>query len=299
MLKRILFLVFLISICSPIFAQKKGRDADYYSFGINGIGSYFFGDVSTGVETIRWGVGLQYLTKISPHIALTADANYIRLVADDDLVTSVTNYEHSNAYIRNLHMRNDVIELGIHGRYEFLPTFDYYTKRKKINGFATLGFGLLYSNPQAKDSSGNWHNLRSMQTENKSYSKFTAYIPVSLGLQYRINNHFDIEFELGYRFTFTDYLDDAKGTYVDPSTLESNDAKYFSNRSAQPTDSYTGKSRDLEYIQNDLGYPILTTPDGYSYVSNTAPGQLRGTRFGLDGYFVAMVRIVYIIPRRH
>jgi len=263
------------------------------------MGSYFFGDVSSGIKTVRWGLGIQYLNKLSSHIAFTADANYIRLVADDDLVSSRKDFGRSNSYIRNLHMRNDVIELGIHGRYEFLPTNDYFTKRKKLNGFVTLGLGLLYSNPQAKDSAGYWHNLRPMHTENKSYSSFTAYIPVSLGVQYKISNHLDIEFELGYRFTFTDYLDDAKGTYVDPSTLQSNDAKYFSNRSAEATDSYTGKSRDLNYIQNNLGYPILTTPDGHSYVSTTSPGQLRGTRFGLDGYFVGMVRIVYIIPRKH
>lgn len=263
------------------------------------MGTYFFGDVSTGIQTIRWGGGLHYLTKLNAHIAFTADANYIRLVADDDLVVSPGNKSNSTAYVRNLHMRNDVIELGIHGRYEFLPCNDYYAKRKKINGFATLGVGLLYSNPQAKDSAGNWRNLRPMHTENKSYSSFTAYIPVSLGVQYKISNHVDIEFELGYRFTFTDYLDDAKGTYTDPSNLQSQDAKYFSNRSAEATDSYTGKSRDMNYIQNDLGYPISTTPDGYSYVSSTSPGQLRGTRFGLDGYFVGMVRIVYIIPTRH
>ena len=299
MLKRILFFAFIIFVCSPAFAQKKGRGAEYYSFGVNGIGSYFFGDVSSNIKTIRWGFGLQYLTKITSHIAFTADANYIRLVADDDLVSSVKRRRTSNAYIRNLHIRNDVIEVGIHGRYEFLPTFDYFTKRKKINGFVTLGLGLLYTNPQAKDSSGNWRNLRPMHTENKSYAAFTAYIPVSLGLQYKISNHFDLEFEFGYRFTFTDYLDDVKGTYVDPSTLQSADAKYFSNRSAEVTDSYTGKNRDLGYIQNNLQYPILTTSGGYSYVSTTSPGQQRGTRFGLDGYFVAMVRIVYIIPRRH
>lgn len=288
----------MILFCSPSFAQKKGRQAEYYSFGINGIGSYFFGDVSSGVQTIRWGAGLQYLTKVNAHIAFTIDGNYIRLIADDDLVSSAKRGKTTNAYIRNLHMRNDVIELGLHGRYEFLPIYDYFTKRKKFNGFATMGVGLLYSNPQAKDSSENWRNLSSVHTENKSYSSFTAYIPVSVGVTYKISNHFDIEFELGYRFTFSDYLDDAKGAYVDPTTLQSDDAKFFSNRSAEATDSYTGKDRDLNYIQNDLGYPILTTSDGYSYVSTTSPGQQRGTRFGLDGYFVGMVRIVYIIPRR-
>jgi hypothetical protein len=288
----------MIIFSSPLFAQKKGRVAKYYSLGVQGMGTYFFGDVSSGIKTIRWGTGLQYLHKITSNFALTADVNYIRLVADDDLVASKNNPKTSNAYIRNLSMRNDVIEVGLHGRYEFLPTYDYFTKRKKINGFATIGIGLLYTNPQAKDSTGNWRNLRSIHTENQSYSSFTGYIPVSLGLTYKINNHFDIEFEFAYRFSFTDYLDDAKGTYVDPASLKSSDAKYFSNRSAQATDSYTGDKRDLGYIQNNIGYPTKTTSDGYSYVSSTAPGQLRGTRFGYDGYFLAMVRIVYIIPRR-
>lgn len=298
MLKRSLFFILLNVLALPSFAQKKGRTATYYSLGVQGMGTYFFGDVSSGIKTIRWGTGLQYLHKITPNFAVTTDVNYIRLLGDDNAVSSPKNTYSSNAYIRNLHMRNDVIEIGVHGRYEFFPSFDYFTKRKKINGFATIGIGVLYTNPKAKDSTGAWRNLRTIHTENHSYSAFTAYVPVSLGMTYKINSHFDIEFELGYRFTFTDYLDDAKGTYVDPASLNSSDAKYFSNRSAQATDSYSGDKRDLNYIQNDLGYPVLTTADGYSYVSTTSAGQNRGTRFGLDGYFVALVRIVYIIPRK-
>jgi len=299
-LKPVFLLLVCIVIQSHAFAQQnKDKRGRYHSFGVQGIGSYFFGDVSSGIKTIRSGFGTQYLNKITPAFSITVDVNYIRLLADDESVSNVRKASSSAAYIRNLHVRNDVIEFGIHARYELFPCNDYFSKRKKINAFATIGLGLLYTNPQAKDSTGHWRNLRSIHTENHSYSSYTAYIPVSVGLQYKLTNHIDLEFEFGYRFTFTDYLDDVKGQYVDPSQLQSSDARYFANRSAEPTDQFNGHSRDLNYIQNGLGYPIVTSPDGYSYVSSTAPGQPRGTRFGLDGYFVAMVRIVYIIPRKH
>ena len=282
---------------SAVFAQNKGRDSKYYSFGAQLIGSYFWGDVYSNIATVRPGLGLQGLYKLNGNASITCDLNYIRLAADD-AEANIKNPKYSTEYIRNLHMRNDVLEFALHGRYELLPSMDYFTKRKKTNMFATIGLGILYTNPQAKDSSGHWRNLRHIKTENRAYGAFTAYVPVSLGLQFKLTTHLDLELELGYRFSFTDYLDDAKGKYVEPATLQSGDAKYFSNRSAEEYGSFSGDQRNLTYVRNELGYPILTTPDGYSYVASTAPGQQRGTRFGLDGYFVGMVRIVYIIPRK-
>ncbi|ABG59659.1 hypothetical protein CHU_2403 [Cytophaga hutchinsonii ATCC 33406] len=297
MLKKSFLLVFILFSIQPVFAQNKGRAAKYYSFGAHLIGSYFWGDLYSNVKTVRSGVGLQYLHKTTEHASITVDLNYIRLVADD-AEANVKKPKYSPEYIRNLHMRNDVIEFAIHGRYELLPCMDYFTKRKKMNAFGTIGLGVLYTNPQAKDSSGTWRNLRHIQTENRSYGAFTAYIPVSVGVQFKLTGHLDLELELGYRFSFTDYLDDAKGKYVETTALPNGDARYLSNRSAEEYDAFTGKSRNMEYITHDLGYPVLTTSDGYSYVASTAPGQQRGTRFGLDGYFVGMVRIVYIIPRK-
>jgi hypothetical protein len=295
--KSFLFL-FLFLMQLAVFAQNKDRRAKYHSFGAQVIGSYFWGDVASSIKTIRSGWGLQYYYKVKSNIAFTVDANYVRLVADDESSSSTSKRSTADIYIRNLHMRNDVAEVGAHARFELYPCNDYFTKRKEVNYFGTIGLGVLYSNPRAKDSTGHWRNLQPIHTENKSYSSFTAYIPVSAGVSFKLANHIDLELELGYRFTFTDYLDDAKGEYVDPASLPSGDARYFSNRSAEPENHFNGHNRDLNYIQNDLGYPILTTPDGYSYVSSTATGQLRGTRFGLDGYFVAMVRVVYIIPRQ-
>lgn len=280
-----------------VFAQNKDRRAKYNSFGVQVIGSYFYGDVSSSIKTIRPGLGTQYYNKIKSNFAITIDANYIRIAADDESSSSMKRRATSEAYIRNLHVRNDVLEFAVHGRYELFPCNDYFTKRKDVNYFGTVGLGLMYTNPQAKDSTGHWRNLQSIHTENRSYSSFTAYIPVSAGIQFKLADHIDLELELGFRFTFSDYLDDAKGEYVDPAKLSA-EAKYFANRSAEPINQFTGNTRDLNYIQNDMGYPILTTPDGYSYVSSTTAGQLRGTRFGTDGYFVAMVRVVYIIPRR-
>lgn len=299
-LKTIFFLFIGILLQQQSVAQNnKDKRGRYYSVGVQAIGSYFFGDVSSGVNTIRSGVGTQGLYKLTPVFAVTADVNYIRLLADDESTSNVKKAGSSAAYIRNLHVRNDVVEMAVHARYELFPCNDFFVKREKFNAFATIGVGLLYTNPKAKDSTGHWRNLRTIHTENQSYSKFTAFIPVSVGAKYKLSSRFDLEFEFGYRFTFTDYLDDAKGSYVDPSQLQSDDARYFANRSAEKDNQFNGHSRDLDYIQNNLGYPIVTSPEGNSYVSSTAPGQARGTRFGFDGYFVAMVRIVYILPVRH
>lgn len=53
----------------------------------------------------------------------------------------------------------------------------------------------------------------------KPYSLVTLAIPVGFGMRYRLNQKIDIGFEVGFRFTFTNYLDDVGGTYPEQDVL--------------------------------------------------------------------------------
>jgi hypothetical protein len=46
--------------------------------------------------------------------------------------------------------------------------------------------------------------------------------PFGVGLKYSINDRINIGFEVVYRFTNTDYLDDVSTTYVDPALFPPN-----------------------------------------------------------------------------
>ncbi len=53
----------------------------------------------------------------------------------------------------------------------------------------------------------------------KKYSRFSGCVPIGIGGKYGINNQISVGFEAGFRYTFTDYLDDVSTTYVDPAVL--------------------------------------------------------------------------------
>jgi hypothetical protein len=87
------------------------------------------------------------------------------------------------------------------------------------------------------DQAGQWVSLRDLGTEGQyfdsetrqqyqdlyekdlpdPYSRFQLVLPVGIGAKYKLANNLNISFEIGYRHTFTDYLDDISGEYVDVS----------------------------------------------------------------------------------
>jgi hypothetical protein len=280
-------------------AQFSDKRARFHSIGLNIMGSYFNGDVASGPNTIRPGFGAQYMYKFAPGFSFAAGVNYVEIAGDDESNSSPSNPATANRYIRNLSFRNNMVEVFTQVRWDLFPNNDHYRKRPTYNIFVGIGLGLLYTNPQAKDSSGHWTDLRPLKTEGEktAYSQYTGFIPVSIGVRYKISSNIDMEFEVTYRYTFSDYLDDVKGNYADPKSL-SPEAAYFANRSAESINTFNNHSRDLNYIQNQLGYSIQTNDIGGQYIAGTGPGQSRGSKIGPDGYILAMLRFVYIIPEK-
>jgi len=87
------------------------------------------------------------------------------------------------------------------------------------------------------EQAGEWVSLRDLGTEGQffdnatrqqyqdlyskdlptPYSRFQVVIPLGIGARYKLTNNLDLGLEIGYRHTFTDYLDDVSGEYVDLS----------------------------------------------------------------------------------
>ena len=74
------------------------------------------------------------------------------------------------------------------------------------------------------------------------YQLTQVAIPVLFGLKYAIGKRINIAVELGYRFTFSDYLDDVSTIFHSPAELSGNGALAIalSNR----TEEYTGIPAD-------------------------------------------------------
>jgi opacity protein-like surface antigen len=87
--------------------------------------------------------------------------------------------------------------------------------------------GSNYDGLEERD--GEWVELQPLGTEGQKttqyndrdfYSLTQLAIPVGLGVNFKLNKNWSLGLEWGTRITFTDYIDDAGGTYAEPDFLE-------------------------------------------------------------------------------
>jgi hypothetical protein len=107
----------------------------------------------------------------------------------------------------------------------------------------------------------------------------------------------DIAAEFGFRYTFTDYLDDVSGYYVDLNTLSSEKARALSYRSneVQPVNA-----RIQEILANQYtGYGTFNTVAGFGHVNANGERNLRGSAKSNDRdvYMVTSIRLTYILGK--
>jgi len=198
-----------------------------------------------------------------------------------------------------------------------------YLKRAPINPFVFLGFNIFTNNPQAraygKGNSGDWVSLRDLKTEGQgtsggpeAYSGVTAGIPFGVGVKLRLTRKIDISFELGYRFTFSNYIDDVGSTYLDATTYSTANplTVRMSNRSGETVDDF-GKARAINGVPINqlLGTPLfktITLRDGssFSYITGSEKGGSPRGGPSPDYWLTTAVHLHYIIggskggPRR-
>jgi hypothetical protein len=137
-----------------------------------------------------------------------------------------------NRYLRNLQFRTGIAEGTVLG--ELYPLFlaDKNREISFLSPYLTAGIGLFNYTPQASVN-GVWINLRPLHTEGEGFSEYpgravyksiTWCIPLGAGIKYDAASLIDLRFEILYRFTGTDYLDDVSTKYIDPSLF----SKYLS-----------------------------------------------------------------------
>ena len=171
----------------------------------------------------RWTVGGFYRYRFSNRFAIKGSLNYIRLSGDDSKTLNPPRRA------RNLNFKNDMLELDAHLELYVYKVNDVggtgrYTS--DFNLYVFGGVGAFYSNPKGEDVDGTWVSLRPLQTEGVSYSPINLSIPVGLGFYYTIQRKYRLGMEIGWRTTFTDYIDDVSTTYA-------NDYDGISNKTTQ------------------------------------------------------------------
>jgi hypothetical protein len=200
------------------------KRSKYFSLG-GGIGyNNYFGDLSpssglgsSSFDKLNLYVGAIGEYRFHPNFSVRAGLAYSMLSASDASADpSTVNSNSYGRYSRNLHFRNNMIEFSSMVTANIFPVNRGYLKRAPINPFVFLGINVFTNNPQAraygKGNTGEWLNLRDLKTEGQgtstgpeAYSGLQFGIPFGVGVKFAITRKIDISFELGYRFTFSNY----------------------------------------------------------------------------------------------
>lgn len=122
---------------------------------------------------------------------------------------------------RNLNFKSSLFDWEAGAQYSFLnPNNSWWIP------YAYAGIGVFHFKPTTKDVNGNKVALQPLSTEGEGFIagvkkyKLTQFsIPVGFGIERSLNEDMRVGLEMGYRFTFSDYLDDVSTNYVDQSAL--------------------------------------------------------------------------------
>lgn len=276
-----LSLVLLIGNSADTFGQQRklGRNkkpiSKYRGFNMNyinniritgGIGlAAYYGDLCDNFFCYKFRphVNAGAYWRYNPRFSFRADLYYLRMYGND------ANGDNS---VRNLHFRSNNFELAAAVVYDLIPWQKIHYKRSNYTPYVFAGVGLLYFNPQA-ELNGQWHALRPLQTEGVKYSPITVSTPFGGGVRLKLNPFMDITFELGYRKTFSDYLDDVSTTYVNNASL-------------------SGVAADLADRTHELGFIPNENPNDPLH---WAEGHKRGNPDRKDGYFMFGAKFEYML----
>ena len=301
-MKKIIILIAFLSCGLYVFSQYQ------WEVGLNLGGSGYLGDIGGGELTRRTSIldihiketnpsiGLYTRYKINKKFAIQGAFNYIKLEDYDYLSTNPARRA------RNLNFRNTLYELSARAEWTFYLDTDlgnkgYYANKLNANLFA--GVAGFYHNPQGQITKngelmydGQWFDLRPWKTEGqeKEYSKYGVAIPMGIGFYITSNNQWRFGWEIAYRYTFTDYLDDIHDTYADPATLDPQAAEFASQSYQELIDQI-----NAEYVENE-NYDNAGSLYDHQYVEGQETK--RGDPTHNDSYITSSITVGYVFKGR-
>jgi Outer membrane protein beta-barrel domain len=124
---------------------------------------------------------------------------------------------------RNLNFKSNIIEANICLEVNVLSPelFDVYP-------YVFAGVGVFHFNPYSYNKKGEKVFLQPLGTEGeglpdypdrKVYSLTQLCFPFGGGVKMKVNEQWDVAFEVGYRKLLTDHLDDVGNTYANPEII--------------------------------------------------------------------------------
>lgn len=256
-MRKILFFCFIFTSIQ-IFAQHS-------EFGINAGAAFYKGDLShTFPGTIKEAnpaFGVFIRSNPSDYISYKLMFNYATVAGrdkhaiEDDLLK------------RDLSFRSNIFELGLQLEYN-IGGYQPYALSSPTAPYVFLGISGFKFNPQTRYQN-DWVNLRPLQTEGVKYSTYSVAIPFGVGYKYALNDHWNLGAELGFRPTFTDYLDDVSKTYLSIDELKNNGgdvAAALGNKINAASGLKRGNNSGLDW------FSMLNVSISYNFLDNGLVG---------------------------
>jgi opacity protein-like surface antigen len=208
-----------------------------------------------------FGAGAQY--DITRNFSVTSNISFMKVGASDQ-------FNNPNLVARNLSFQSNISEWNLLGEYTFLDITTHM-----FSPFLFAGIAVFHDNPYAFDTLGHKVFLRPLSTEGeglaaypgqKPYSLTNFAIPVGGGIKFRVSENVVLAYEVGFRKTFTDYIDDVSTVYVDQATLQA---------------AKGGEAVEMAYRGNELKGGAPYPPDGTQ----------RGSSKYKDVYYYTGIRV--------
>ncbi|UKJ08864.1 DUF6089 family protein [Solitalea lacus] len=264
MLKKIVavFTVLFSVITTNASAQK-------YELGLFAGAAGYKGDLSQ-FNYFRFtdpAFGLMFRKNFNPRNTLKVALTHGKVQAND--ATS----DIPDQIYRNLRFESIINELTVQYEFNFF-SLNPYKEDERFSPYLTAGISVFNFDPKAEDGQA----LQPLGTEgqglngNPSPYHLTEFaVPLGFGLKFRMNDRWNLFSELGYRFTFTDYIDDVSGYYVNLNSAPSTLTKLYADRSPEagyPANIPGNQRGDLR--KNDT-YMFAVVGIAFSFVSSRCP----------------------------
>ncbi len=261
-----LFLSFLII---PGFLQ-----AQRWHVNVTGGLSNYSGDLQGKPYTFdqsnfAFGAGAQY--DITRNFSAISNISFMKVSASDQ-------FNNADLVFRNLSFQSNILEWNLLGEYTFLDM-----TKKTFSPFIFGGIAVFHYDPYAYDTLGQKIYLKPLSTEGEGLPQYPGQKPYNLtqfaipfggGIKFRVSENIVLAYEVGFRKTFTDYLDDVSTIYADQTIL---------------ANAKGGKAVEMAYRGNELkgGAPYPTA------------GTVRGGSKYKDMYYYTGIRVSIALISRN
>ena len=296
---KILLLTFLFTVSvASLHSQHLsfGKEKTKVEIGFNFGPTFFLGDLGGHA-----GKGTHFLKDLNIPLTKMMKGAFITVYPNDwlgirvaaqftyvegrDNIISTKGIDELWRKQRNLDFKSNVWE--VYSAFEVYPTMllnsdEEYDPTVRPYGF--IGVGIFNFDPKGSitDANGNqkWHKLHPLKTEGQGmlqypekrpYSLTQINIPFGGGLRFKVSPRVNTSFELLYRKTFTDYIDDVSTSYIDPNNFDANLSARDAAIARQIHDKTIG----------------IITPG----INRYEPGTQRGNPRNMDAYFSFVVKL--------